>query len=127
MKRRSFVMLTSAGAASVFIPTLTSCNTAIEYDQNYSVPDALSRIWDEEEIDFYGNEYLIKYPAEDGEQKLVKLLTKGVSEETGDFTKSLVEKIKSEFDQGDTVMLDGWVLSRTEARQCALYTILKSK
>lgn len=32
----------------------------------------------------------------------------------------LHERIRQEFQTGDTVLLEGWVLSRTEARLCAL-------
>jgi hypothetical protein len=32
--------------------------------------------------------------------------------------------IQRDFAEGRTVLLDGWVLSVTEARQCALYSLL---
>lgn len=35
--------------------------------------------------------------------------------------RSLLEQIRSDFDQGDVVNLHGWLLSRTEARVCALF------
>ncbi len=33
------------------------------------------------------------------------------------------EKVQADFDNGETVVVRGWVLSRTEARQCALFSL----
>jgi hypothetical protein len=32
-------------------------------------------------------------------------------------------KIKSDFETGKTAVIKGWVISETEARQCALYAL----
>jgi hypothetical protein len=37
---------------------------------------------------------------------------------------SIADHIRSEFADGHTVIVDGWLLSRTEARQCALYSVV---
>lgn len=37
--------------------------------------------------------------------------------------KQLEEQIREDFAHGRVVTLDGWVLSRTEARQCALFSL----
>jgi hypothetical protein len=34
------------------------------------------------------------------------------------------ERIRRDFERGDTVVVDGWILSVTEARQCALFSLL---
>jgi len=34
------------------------------------------------------------------------------------------EQVQLDFARGRTVMLNGWVLSVTEARQCALFSLL---
>ena len=36
------------------------------------------------------------------------------------------DQIRDDFDAGRTVLVDGWLLSVTEARQCALYSTLDS-
>ena len=36
------------------------------------------------------------------------------------------DQIREDFDAGRTVVVDGWLLSVTEARQCALYSTLAS-
>jgi len=35
----------------------------------------------------------------------------------------LNDKVKSDFEKGNTVNVKGWVLSETEARQCAVYSL----
>jgi hypothetical protein len=37
--------------------------------------------------------------------------------------KSIDDRIRDDFAAGRTVLVDGWVLSVTEARQCALYSL----
>lgn len=39
-------------------------------------------------------------------------------------TDFLETRIAQDFADGDTVLLDGWLLSRTEARQTALYSLI---
>lgn len=39
---------------------------------------------------------------------------------------SLAERISSDFAAGRTVVVNGWLLSTTEARQCALFSLLPS-
>jgi hypothetical protein len=36
---------------------------------------------------------------------------------------SIEEQIRDDFAAGRTIVISGWVLSRTEARQCALYSL----
>jgi len=36
----------------------------------------------------------------------------------------LADQVRDDFDAGRTVVVDGWLLSVTEARQCALYSAL---
>jgi hypothetical protein len=38
---------------------------------------------------------------------------------------SIAGQVRDDFDAGRTVIVDGWLLSRTEARQCALYSTLQ--
>ena len=38
----------------------------------------------------------------------------------------IADQVRNDFDAGRTVVVDGWLLSVTEARQCALYSVLQS-
>ena len=99
-----------------------------DYDEMVD-PQFLSRLFDEQTIRKTGAAYLQKMPGEKDHNKLVGLLAgnssiAGSSDEN-EIHQYLEEKIKRDFDEGKTVMLNGWVLSVTEARQCALYSLIK--
>ena len=36
----------------------------------------------------------------------------------------VAELVRLDFERGHTVVVDGWILSATEARQCALYSLI---
>jgi hypothetical protein len=38
----------------------------------------------------------------------------------------IADQVRDDFDAGRTVIVDGWLLSVTEARQCALYSALQA-
>jgi hypothetical protein len=40
---------------------------------------------------------------------------------------TLDQQIKNDFITGNMVMVDGWILSVTEARQCALFSLTLQK
>jgi hypothetical protein len=124
MKRRKFIFLTAAGFAVISLP---ACNYLIrdKIDNPLADPKSLSHIWDEENILNIGNKYRSLFSDESDEQSLTKLLQ-------GEFTieeeviEGLKLKIKNDFQTSNTIMIDGWILSQTETRQCALYSILNS-
>jgi hypothetical protein len=72
-----------------------------------------------------GKEYQKKFPKENNEQKLAKLLLKDALNEDGT-TMTLEQKIITDYKMDNTVLLDGWILSVTEGRQCALLSITQS-
>lgn len=76
-------------------------------------PDFLSHICDAPTIRQIGAAYRNQTPAEASQKTLLRLLQTGVTAQT----------IKTDYAQGDIVTVKGWVLSRTEARQCALFSL----
>jgi hypothetical protein len=50
------------------------------------------------------------------------LLTTGL-DQSKDHSEQITGKIKADFAAGRTITLEGWVISITEARQCALNSI----
>ena len=74
-----------------------------------------------------GERYLRQYPQENTGQKLVELLTEDVSRKQSDFLESISSRIKEDYKNGKTVTLDGWILSVTECRQCALFSLTRSR
>ena len=129
MKRRAFVLLSVTGASAMIIPTV-NCRSRNPWNKALAQPQYLSHILDDKTLTEIGMAYRQQVPAESKEDQLVKLLltdTKGKM--TSDFTdnstldSALGQKIHEEFETGMTVIVNGWILSTTEARQCALFSI----
>jgi hypothetical protein len=124
MKRRDFILLATTGIAAVAIPYYYLRD--VEYDGSLAEPKQLSMIWDTETITKIGDNYRLQVPDEKSERTLVKLLSEDISSDAA-IGKSMEQKIKKDFETGNTVMIDGWILSVTEARQCALFSTTKTK
>ncbi|MEM7373157.1 MAG: hypothetical protein AAF587_31325 [Bacteroidota bacterium] len=125
MKRRHFIFLTSAGIAAIGIPVLYSKLGSIEFPQLLAQPELLESIWDRDTISGIGQAYLETHPSEDRQNRLVKLLYQDIPQDKVD-AGQIAEAIKRDFQAGDLVEVDGWILSRTEARQCALFSLTSS-
>jgi len=128
MKRKEFLQRSAFAAAAITLPLLHSCKSPVSDDEMVD-PQFLSRLFDEQTIRKTGAAYLQKMPGEKDHNKLVGLLAGNSSiarsSDENEIHQYLEEKIKRDFDEGKTVMLNGWVLSVTEARQCALYSLIK--
>jgi hypothetical protein len=78
-----------------------------------------------------GKIYLKNTPLESNEDKLVQLLANNNSIANSEDQKAihyyLDKKIQHDFETGNTVMVKGWVLAVTEARQCALFSLIKAE
>jgi hypothetical protein len=127
MDRRLFVKLSAASAAVIGFSLLEGCrfgnpNTAV------SSPDFLSHTVDKETLVDIGKHYLALAPQEKDEDDLVaKLFDGGKLDTSSDekrITSFLSERVTSDFREGKTVMVNGWILSLTEARQCALFYLV---
>lgn len=92
----------------------------VEYDAIMTEPQSLSLIWDVQKINAIGDQYRTNNPDEASARSLVKLLITVPSEKMG-------ERITNDFETGETVLVDGWILSVTEARQCALASTTPSR
>lgn len=120
MKRKNFILLTIAGAGAWMAPSCSPPNTAA-----LGRPLFLSAICDPQTLRRIGTDYRTRTPGEAGESRLVHLLTAGLPT-GGDPSRQLDNTIKQDYAAGRTLIIDGWVLSITEARQCALYSLQKS-
>ena len=125
MKRRTFVI--AACAAVVSVPILNYSWLYIHEPPIY-YPEELGRICDENSIREIGKKYRSLFPAENLKQQLTELIMDGFSKEkmkTSDRSlihKFLDQKIYEDFLGYKTFVIEGWVISITEARQCALYS-----
>jgi hypothetical protein len=76
-----------------------------------------------ESVRAIGRAYLRTEPLEAQRESLEKLLRERLSTEKGDVATRFAKARGRDFLEGRTVHLDGWILSRTEARLCALVTL----
>lgn len=109
MKRRNFIISATA-SIGVISASAYYFFRDVEYDPGLAEPQSLSLLWDAKTIRAIGSLYRKDFPSEKSERSLVKLLTPTPTEDT----------ITSDFKKGRVVVIDGWILSVTEARQCAL-------
>jgi hypothetical protein len=74
-----------------------------------------------------GKAYLTLVPSEKDQATLTGLLLgNDISKDKKSIQKLLDSRVKQDFETNKTVTAAGWVLSITEARQCALYSILNA-
>jgi len=130
MKRRTFILLSGGSVLSLWIPCGGCRNSTSALNSALSQPQLLGRICDEKAVLEIGTTYRKQMPDEVGETQLVSLLlTDGTGKSISPSTDKsslgswLEQKIGNDFKTGRTVIVNGWVLSVTEARQCAVYSL----
>jgi len=114
MERRRFIYYLAAATAAT-TATATAFTACRHRYGALDQPDFLSHLCDAGTLRNIGTAYRKQTPSEAREKKLIGLLGKGPSPET----------IKNDFTTGNIVIVNGWVLSLTEARQCALYSLTR--
>lgn len=132
MNRRSFLILSVMSSAAYSIP-LASCRSRnTTWNKTLAQPIFLSHICDAKTIQEIGNAYRAQVPEEAKADDLYDLLTidsggKSISSslDSTQISSLLSENINREYAAGKTVNVKGWVISTTEARQCALSTLIK--
>ena len=125
MERRAFVRLSAYTALVLSMPLLDSCSKP--EDNPLALPLFFSHIADVKTITEAGLSYRKANRGEDDRTVLAKILSG--NETSGDkkaIEAALDNRVKQDFQTNKTVTVSGWVLSLTEARQCALFSILNS-
>jgi hypothetical protein len=126
MKRRDFITMGTVGLAATLIPSACYYFRDTSYDPSLTEPESLALIWDKETIIAIGNDYRLQVPNEKNESVLVEELLRDVPGDVKALSSFIEMKIKNDFEKNNTVNVNGWVLSTTEARQCALLSTLKN-
>ena len=126
MHRRYFVKLSAFAAAAITLPLVPGCGDPI--DRVESGPVFFSHLADIKTVKDTGKAYVSKFPRENSTDKLKDLLTarEGGLKDAGELRDALVKNIRADFKNNQVVCVNGWFLSRTEARQCALYYLINS-
>lgn len=123
MERRTFVKLSAYTALILTVPFADSCKS--NTDDPLEQPLLFSHIVDAKTIKEAGVAYRKATVSEDNKATLTQLLAGTNTSANKKTLQSLLDKqVVQDFKSGKTVTVSGWVLSVTEARQCALFSIL---
>ena len=138
MRRKTFIYLTVAGAAALATPAAACRQYSDALLNTLGTPDFLAQLCDAKTIGDIGSAYRATIPAESRRSDVIGLLLKEVQstqdasrlpqqhqdkvEEDPRLSQFLQHRVTLDFATGDVVTIKGWVLSRTEARQCAIYS-----
>jgi hypothetical protein len=119
MKRREFIGMAAAGAAGFVWPQAARGELA---SSPLAHPRLLEILRDERAVRELGARYRELVPNEND----ARSLTHAIVGTTGAARTQVEAQVQRDFVDGRTVTLNGWVLSVTEARQCALLSLLPS-
>ncbi len=122
LRRRRFLTLASLGAMGVMWPTTTEAAIPVRM---LAAPGLLAVLGSERAVQQLGECYRRLVPAENDATVLVQaILAPSPSILSSNLTAGLAEQVRDDFTHRRTVTVDGWILSLTEARQCALYSLV---
>lgn len=129
MKRRDFIGIAAAGAASVLLPA-SACGKE-SARSTLAMPRLLAIIRNDTVVRELGQRYRERVAGENDGDALAALILEGPPEAHASgspvfLRQRLNEQVTRDFAAGRTVTLDGWILAVTEARQCALYSLLSA-
>jgi hypothetical protein len=119
LNRRRFLQLTTAG----LLASLTETGCAGD-DTNESTTPALVEMLGPERVRQIGTQYRAQVPREITAAALAEAISS--SRRSGfarRYRRPIEDQIRRDFAAGRIVVVGGWVLALTEARQCALYSL----
>jgi hypothetical protein len=127
MDRRKFILLSSIAGAAVGVTGVNCESGQLSSYKVFSTPEILSEICDLKTLQEIGMAYRQQTASESHGDKLVALLSTDITgipvppNSDNHFIRALLnKKISQDFQTGNTVIVKGWILAVTEARQCAL-------
>lgn len=133
MERKTFISVTALGMLGLYLPSWECRLAPSAEEEAMARPEMLSELTGKTEVTSIGLAYLKKFPGYSGQRKLKVLLlssfddgNRGKPGSPDEIRRYLSDKVKQDFDQGHILELDGWLISETESRQCALYSLIYS-
>jgi hypothetical protein len=127
MNRRNFLRCTTIAVAALSGAAVVACGARADATTDaraLAQPELLVALG-ADTVRGLGRRYRDLVPAERDAAALraAILASRPLSERLGLTQGSMPEQIRRDFSRGQTVVLDGWLLAQTEARQCALYSL----
>ena len=130
MKRRTFIWIGSAVVLAVAsVPAYQYYKKKSKFYNPLVTPNELSRFCNEAIIRDIGLSYRSMTPTENEKKKLTDLLLTGddgkqTKESDNEAVFELIDKkVRKDFKEDKLRVIKGWVISTTEARQCALFSL----
>ena len=130
MKRRTFIISSAVFGTAVGASILFKRKNGLKWKEHPLLyPLILSGFCDEKTMRNIGVCYRALVPNENSQDKLLTLLTNDMSSkhfmssENPLVASQLEMKIEKDFKEKKEITINGWVLSETEARQCALLSL----
>ncbi|HYU09601.1 MAG TPA: hypothetical protein VEK77_09505 [Gemmatimonadales bacterium] len=124
MNRREFLRVSAASAASL---TSAARGAGVDTagDLEALTHPALLALLGSESVRNIGKQYRALVPGENERAPLRAAILAGRPVRVPWAPRSwITQLVRSDFAAGRTVLVNGWVLSATEARQCALFSLL---
>jgi hypothetical protein len=130
MKRRNFIytgvaVAAGLGAGSYFLVD----NKSKWKKQPFLYPFILSNFLNEESLRVIGETFRVMNPDENSKVKLLNAITLGInanqnnSKGATDLAQEIEKKVEIDFKSEKMLLIKGWVISETEARQCGLLSL----
>jgi len=129
MNRKKFLLLSGVVASGIALPVVVRWTRYAGRDRPLLHPGSLAHLFDDETIRGIGLAYRSATPSENAARQLTGLLLTNpggpaISADDDSAVRRVLQgKVHGDFEAGRIVMVDGWILSVTEARQCALFSI----
>jgi hypothetical protein len=120
MNRKTFVLLSGGMLVAIGIPAYFHFFGKIKYPASLAHPNSLAPILDAKELRALGVTYRKQVAGESSERDVADVLLEALPDDNTEFPSALEAMIKRDFEEGNTIEVNGWILSKTEARQCAL-------
>lgn len=128
VNRKQFLLVSGMVATGATLSLLLRSQLA-DATPPLQQPWFLAHLFDRRRLLEIGAGYRIAHPAEDSVSELTRLLLgrpvpPGSDTDDATISRQLQRQVQEDFAADRLVMVEGWVLSITEARQCAIFSIL---
>lgn len=122
MNRKKFILLLGGVVAALGIPAYFHFYGKVKYPSSLAHPTSLATILDVKELKELGAAYRKQASDESSERALADVLLEELPVDKLEFETALDSLTRNDFEEGNTTEVNGWILSKTEARQCGLLT-----
>jgi hypothetical protein len=130
MKRRTFIYAGVVVATGLGVGTFVLQNNESKWKkQPFLYPFILSNFLNGESLRAIGNDYIVLRPVENSKEKLLNAITNGIrkvqinTKDPAEEAMEIEKKVELDFKSEKMLLVKGWVISETEARQCALLSL----